>query len=185
MSTWPTALIVGTGPGLGLSLARRFGREGYAVAMVARRQPVLAELAAQLEYPILAINCYRKDDGDLYFAPWRIVESGGLRVGIIGIACPIVDKTMPPAFDAAASELRTRSTGVIRAWADDSFIRRAFDCHRAAIRDLLLGGVLESSGLLDRPSLEEALCTDIAYSGSIVYRLLDLAEAENWARSWA
>lgn len=67
----------------------------------------------------------------------------------------------------------------------DSFIRRAFDCHRAAIRDLLLGGVLESSGLLDRPSLEEALCTDIAYSGSIVYRLLDLAEAENWARSWA
>ena len=56
------------------------------------------ELAAQLEYPILAINCYRKDDGDLHFAPWRVVERGGVRVGIIGIACPIVDKTMPPAF---------------------------------------------------------------------------------------
>jgi len=56
------------------------------------------ELAAQLEYPILAINCYRKDDGDLHFAPWRVVERVGVRVGIIGIACPIVDKTMPPAF---------------------------------------------------------------------------------------
>ncbi len=48
MSTWPTALIIGAGPGLGLALARRFGREGFAIALVARRQPVLAELAAQL-----------------------------------------------------------------------------------------------------------------------------------------
>lgn len=49
MSTWPTALIVGAGPGLGLALARRFGREGFAIALVARREPVLAELAAQLD----------------------------------------------------------------------------------------------------------------------------------------
>ena len=27
-----------------------------------------------------------------------MVERGGLRVAVIGIACPIVDKTMPPAF---------------------------------------------------------------------------------------
>lgn len=56
------------------------------------------ELAAKLDYPMLAINCYRKDDGSLLLAPWRIVERAGLRVGIVGIACPIVDKTMPPAF---------------------------------------------------------------------------------------
>jgi len=48
MSTWPTALIVGAGPGLGLALARRFGREGFAIALVARRQAMLSELAAQL-----------------------------------------------------------------------------------------------------------------------------------------
>ncbi len=48
MSTWPTALIVGAGPGLGLALARRFGREGFAVALVARSEATLSELAAQL-----------------------------------------------------------------------------------------------------------------------------------------
>lgn len=56
------------------------------------------DLAARLNYPILAINCYRKDHGSLLLPPWRIVERAGLRVGIVGIACPIVDKTMPPAF---------------------------------------------------------------------------------------
>jgi NAD(P)-dependent dehydrogenase (short-subunit alcohol dehydrogenase family) len=31
-----TALVLGVGPGLGMSVARRFGREGYAVALVSR-----------------------------------------------------------------------------------------------------------------------------------------------------
>ncbi|ANX02990.1 SDR family NAD(P)-dependent oxidoreductase [Immundisolibacter cernigliae] len=64
MSTWPTALIVGAGPGLSLSLARRFGREGYAVAMVARRQPVLAELAAQLDSLGPRLKTYAADATD-------------------------------------------------------------------------------------------------------------------------
>ncbi|MBB5918507.1 NADP-dependent 3-hydroxy acid dehydrogenase YdfG [Nocardia transvalensis] len=50
MST-PTAVIVGIGPGLGLSMARRFGREGFRIAFVSRsadRHPAyLAELAAE------------------------------------------------------------------------------------------------------------------------------------------
>lgn len=54
-------------------------------------------LAAQLTYPILAINCYR-NEGGLFFEPYRMVDKGGLRVALIGIACNIVDKTMPPAF---------------------------------------------------------------------------------------
>lgn len=55
-------------------------------------------LAAQLAYPILAINCYDRASGELAFAPYRIVERGGLRVALIGIASNIVDKTMPPSF---------------------------------------------------------------------------------------
>lgn len=54
-------------------------------------------LAAQLAYPILAINCYR-NEGGLLFQPYRMVEKGGLRIAVIGIACNIIDKTMPPAF---------------------------------------------------------------------------------------
>lgn len=45
-----TAVIVGAGPGLGMSMARRFGAEGYAVALISRspeRHPgYVAELAA-------------------------------------------------------------------------------------------------------------------------------------------
>ncbi len=43
-----TIAIFGAGPALGLSLARRFGREGYRVALVARRQESLDDLAARL-----------------------------------------------------------------------------------------------------------------------------------------
>ncbi|MEQ1897556.1 MAG: SDR family NAD(P)-dependent oxidoreductase [Vicinamibacterales bacterium] len=43
-----TLVIVGTGPGLGLSIARRFGREGFRVGLIARRQTVLDECAGRL-----------------------------------------------------------------------------------------------------------------------------------------
>jgi NADP-dependent 3-hydroxy acid dehydrogenase YdfG len=44
----PTIAIVGAGPGLGLAIARRFGREGFRVALVARTQSKLDALAARL-----------------------------------------------------------------------------------------------------------------------------------------
>lgn len=43
-----TIAIFGAGPALGLSVARRFGAEGYRVALVARRQESLDALAAEL-----------------------------------------------------------------------------------------------------------------------------------------
>lgn len=56
------------------------------------------ELAAGLDYPALAINCYEKDSGRLAFPPSRVVERAGLRIGIVGIASNIVDKGMPPSY---------------------------------------------------------------------------------------
>lgn len=44
----PTIAIVGAGSGLGLSIAKRFGREGFTVALISRTQSKLDELAAQL-----------------------------------------------------------------------------------------------------------------------------------------
>jgi short-subunit dehydrogenase len=41
-------VIVGAGPNLGLAVARRFGREGFAVGLVSRTQPKLDDLAQQL-----------------------------------------------------------------------------------------------------------------------------------------
>jgi NAD(P)-dependent dehydrogenase (short-subunit alcohol dehydrogenase family) len=42
-------VVVGAGPGVGAALARRFAREGYAVALVARSASTLEHLAAELE----------------------------------------------------------------------------------------------------------------------------------------
>lgn len=66
----------------------------------------------------------------------------------------------------------------------DSYIRAVFEHNRAAIRLALLDGVLTQRGLLDLPAVERALTTDVVTGDSMVYRLLDLAEAENWARAW-
>jgi NADP-dependent 3-hydroxy acid dehydrogenase YdfG len=41
-------LIVGAGPNLGLAVARRFGREGFAVGLISRRDSSLVELEGQL-----------------------------------------------------------------------------------------------------------------------------------------
>ncbi|EXG82069.1 SDR family NAD(P)-dependent oxidoreductase [Cryptosporangium arvum] len=44
----PTIAIIGAGPGLGLSIAKVFGRNGFSVALVARTQEKLDSLAAEL-----------------------------------------------------------------------------------------------------------------------------------------
>jgi S-sulfosulfanyl-L-cysteine sulfohydrolase len=57
-----------------------------------------ARLAAQLDYPVLAANVFRKSDGAPAFEGRRVFVRGGLKIGVVGLACPIVDKTMPPSF---------------------------------------------------------------------------------------
>ena len=56
------------------------------------------EIVKQLNYPMLAINCYDKETHELVFEPYTITKAGNLKVGIIGIAATIVDKVMPPKF---------------------------------------------------------------------------------------
>ena len=88
------------------------------------------------------------------------------------------------ARDAFAADLppsllaRTSKSG------PDSFIRLAFHHHRSALRELLLDGLIDQNGLVDRASVEAAFELDTSLDGSTIYRLLDLAEAETWARSW-
>ncbi len=58
------------------------------------------ELAAGLNHPMLAANCFQQEDGELFLQPWTMLERAGLRVAVIGLACPIIDKVMPPEFSA-------------------------------------------------------------------------------------
>jgi NAD(P)-dependent dehydrogenase (short-subunit alcohol dehydrogenase family) len=54
-----TIAIFGAGPALGLSIARRFGREGYRVALIARRQDSLDQLVEAL--PNIETATFRAD----------------------------------------------------------------------------------------------------------------------------
>ena len=56
------------------------------------------KLVKNLNYPMLAINCYYKSSNKLVFKPYTVIEVKGLRIGVIGIAATIVDKVMPESF---------------------------------------------------------------------------------------
>lgn len=67
----PTIVVCGAGPGLGRSVARRYGREGYEVVLVARHAEPLESFAAELAeagitaHPLPADLCDPDDMGDL------------------------------------------------------------------------------------------------------------------------
>ncbi|MER2295303.1 MAG: bifunctional metallophosphatase/5'-nucleotidase [Desemzia incerta] len=58
----------------------------------------LKKIGQALNYPILAINAYDEKNDDLVFEPYHILEIDGVSIGVIGIACNIIDKTMPAHF---------------------------------------------------------------------------------------
>lgn len=60
----------------------------------------LMELAGQLKYPLLALNCYEEGSGRRPFPVSTLVETPDLVVGVAGIAAMILDKVMPPSFAA-------------------------------------------------------------------------------------
>src|SRR5699024_11192792 len=55
-------------------------------------------LVEQLDYPMLACNCYSEETRKRIFPSHMIVERAGLSIGVIGLAEHIIDKTMPAHF---------------------------------------------------------------------------------------
>jgi short-subunit dehydrogenase len=54
-------LVIGAGPGLGAAVARRFGREGFAVTLAARSEQNLAGLAAELRNAGMTVDTVHAD----------------------------------------------------------------------------------------------------------------------------
>lgn len=74
------AIIVGVGPGLGLSLTRKFGRKDFSVAMIARRQEALDKYSEILGKEGLTVSGHTADVGDfkdLSQCLGEIIESNG------------------------------------------------------------------------------------------------------------
>lgn len=89
------------------------------------------------------------------------------------------------AREAFGAELPASVTARVSKAGPDSFVREIFSRNRALLRDLLLGGLLLEHGLLDVAAIDAALHADAHGEDPTLYRVLDLAEAETWARSWS
>lgn len=57
----PVIAIIGAGPGLGAAVARRFGREGFSVALISRDQSKLDDMAADLNSVGVTAQGYAAD----------------------------------------------------------------------------------------------------------------------------
>jgi len=71
-----TCVIVGAGPGIGLSVARRFAREGFQIALVARRAEALEGYAAELRADGDMAAAYPADLADLAALPGLFARIG-------------------------------------------------------------------------------------------------------------
>lgn len=93
MNLPPTALIIGASSGIGAALAREFARKGLRLALIARRQDLLDDLAKELNQ--VEVRCYAHDVTAFDEAPvlWqRILQDFG-RVDIVvynaGVLLPV------------------------------------------------------------------------------------------------
>jgi short-subunit dehydrogenase len=78
--TNPVVMIIGAGPRLGEAVARRFGRDGYDVALIARDEQRLADLGARLKADGITAGWTSADIGDveaLTAAATRFVDHSG------------------------------------------------------------------------------------------------------------
>ncbi|WP_104138490.1 MULTISPECIES: SDR family NAD(P)-dependent oxidoreductase [unclassified Cryobacterium] len=57
----PVIAIIGAGPGLGAAVARRFGREGFSIGLIARNQSKLDAMAAELTAAGFTASAYVAD----------------------------------------------------------------------------------------------------------------------------
>ena len=60
----PVCTIVGVGPGIGMAVARRFAKEGFQLALLARNPESLATYAAELQTQGATVHTYPADAAD-------------------------------------------------------------------------------------------------------------------------
>jgi short-subunit dehydrogenase len=103
-----TIALFGAGSGLGTSLASLFGREGYNVALVARRAGPLDERVAELAKAGIEAAAFRADLGNIAGIP-ALVRSIEDRFGAIDVAvyAPAPSRSdFIPAVDLGAAQLQ-------------------------------------------------------------------------------
>lgn len=111
MADKKTIAIFGAGTGLGASLATRFGREGYRIALVARRAAALEERVAELALAGIEAVAFPADLTNLDGIP-ALVRSIEERLGSIDVAVyqPVGHVGFVPAVELDVSKLEPLAT---------------------------------------------------------------------------
>lgn len=100
--------VFGAGTGLGVSVARRFGREGFRVALVARRRERLDALVAELAADGIEAAAFTADLGDSAAVPSVVAgirERFG-RIDVVEYAPVGGDMRFTPATELSGDTLR-------------------------------------------------------------------------------
>ncbi len=125
-----TAVVAGVGPGSGESIARKFAREGCDVALFARTEAYLDELAADLD----------ATDGSGLAVPTDLTEAAEIERGFERVreAVGPVDVLVNHASSAAWSGLMEQELSEFER-AIDAGPRAALLCSQEAVGDMLAG----------------------------------------------
>ena len=101
-------VIVGAGPNLGLAVARRFGREGFAVGLIARTGSRLVELAAQLRLDGLTVAGAAADirDSDALAAAVQRLAAELGPVEVLEYSPLPAPEFMTPVLDTTVDDVR-------------------------------------------------------------------------------
>lgn len=81
--------------------------------------------------------------------------------------------------DLPSAVIERRSKG-----SPDGFIGEIYEINRATLREMLLGGLLAANGLVDQAALGRMLDDPALPKGHDYLRVIQLADAESWARAW-
>jgi len=128
MEEGKTAVIAGVGPGLGASLARKFADEGCAVALFARSEEYVSELAEEIE----------SECGEALPVPTDITSRDEVAEGFERVRneLGLVDVLVNHASGATWRGLRDQSPDNFEeAWRVDTY--GSFVCSKHAVEDML------------------------------------------------
>ncbi len=104
-----TLAIVGAGPGVGAAVARRFGAEGFDVALISRTQSRLEAMAAELEEEGITARGYTGDVLDPASLT-AALSAAAVELGPIAVLqySPSVDRRfLKPVLQTTAEDLHT------------------------------------------------------------------------------
>ncbi|MBE9035105.1 SDR family NAD(P)-dependent oxidoreductase [aff. Roholtiella sp. LEGE 12411] len=110
-------IIVGMGEGNGLAIARRFAKEGFAIAMIARNQSKLQEYREQLQgsgYEVYDFVADAGDEASLKSAFASIQEQlGNPDVLVYNAAVPRMENVLNTSFETLVNDFKVNIAGAL------------------------------------------------------------------------